>query len=416
MKVESLKRFTARLAARAKFSIHAGNSVTTKPSLSNSLIGSVATFRFIHREASLSSAVSASVFTADDHVIDAKLIERIIAFYQMATKSDLGDSMWEVIFGSHHQEVHDALMDGDEKRTAEIYRYPGSSELFFGFDFLRRTCQQEFEQADVREVYAKLCLDGLVRFAESVKAIPLDNPETWALGAGVPYDVEVLLAKLSKACWPLSVPNPFPDEHGLRTSRGILSYRVPQALYQAWRIKQLVKGMENPRILEIGAGLGRTAYYAHELGIKDYTIVDIPLTATAQAYFLGRTHGEDQICLDGESRVNSSEKIKIFTPQTFLGGDGKYDLIVNVDSLTEMDISTAKGYWQKIKKSTNLFLSINHETNPCRVQDLIAEDLPNLDVSRGVYWMRHGYVEEVVKRQIADVFKELITTVVLQDL
>lgn len=397
MKVESLKRFAARLVARVRFPIHAGNSVTTKPSLSNSLIGSVAISRFIHREASLSSAVSASVFTDDDHVIDAKLIERIITFYQRATKSDLGDSMWEVIFGSHHQVVHDALMDGDEKRTAEIYRYPGSCELFFGFDFLRRTCQQEFEQADVRKVYAKLCLDGLVRFAESVGAIPLDNPETWATGAGASYDAEVILAKLSEACWPFSVPNPFSDEHGLRTSRGILSYRVPQAMYQAWRIKQLVKGMENPRILEIGAGLGRTAYYAHELGITDYTIVDIPLTATAQAYFLGRTLGEDQICLDGESSAELSIKIKILTPQTFLDGEERYDLIVNVDGLTEMDISTAKSYWQKIKSSTNLFLSINHEANPFRVHALIAGDLYKFDVSRGLYWMRRGYTEDVIK-------------------
>ncbi|MBI5627068.1 MAG: putative sugar O-methyltransferase, partial [Nitrosomonadales bacterium] len=231
----------------------------------------------------------------------------------------------------------------------------------------------------------------------SVGAVPLDNPETWAASAGKPYDAEDILAKLSKSCWPFSVPNPFPAEFGLSTSRGIVSYRVPQALYQAWRIKQLVKGIEHPRILEIGAGLGRTAYYAHELGIKDYTIVDIPMTATAQAYFLGRTLGEAQILLDGESSAGASQMIKICTPQTFMDGEEKYDLIVNIDSLTEMDISTAKDYWQKIKASTKLFLSINHEANPFLVQDLIAEDMPNLDVNRELYWMRRGYVEEVIQ-------------------
>ena len=81
-----------------------------------------------------------------------------------------------------------------------------------------------------------------------------------------------------------------------------------------------------------------------------------------------------------------------------MDGNAKYDLIVNVDSLTEMDFSTAKGYWQKIKASTNLFLSINHEANPFRVQDLMAEDSLDLDVSRGLYWMRRGYVEEVIQR------------------
>ena len=148
--------------------------------------------------------------------------------------------------------------------------------------------------------------------------------------------------------------------------------------------------------------MGRTAYYAHELGIKDYTIVDIPLTATAQAYFLGRTLGEDQIWLDGESAAGLLNVIKIIGPQTFLGGEESYDLIVNVDSLTEMDISTARSYWKKIKSSTNLFLSINHEANPFTVQDLIAEDLPSLEVSRGLYWMRRGYAEEVIKNKISN--------------
>lgn len=397
MKVERLKRFAARLAAKTSFLFHADSAVMTRPSLSNSLISNVATSRLIHRAASLSSAVAASVSIEADHVIDAMLVERIIAFYQRATKSELGDSMWKVIFGSHHQDVHDALKEGNIKRITGIYRYPGNSELFFGFDFLRHACQQEFDQPTIREVYARLCLDGLVRFAELVGVIPLDNPETWAACAGKLYDAEDILAKLSKACWKFSVPNPFPDEFGLSTSRGILSYRAPQALYQAWRIKQLVKGIEHPRILEIGAGLGRTAYYAHELGIKDYTIVDIPLTATAQAYFLGRTLGESQILLDGESAAGASQMIKIHTPQTFMDSEEKYDLIVNVDSLTEMDISIAKDYWKKIKASTNLFISINHEANSFRVQDLIASDMPTLEVSRGLYWMRSGYVEEVIQ-------------------
>lgn len=348
-----------------------------------------------HRE-NLLKAVSATVSKTPE-AIDTELIQRLTVAYQRANKSDLGESMWKNFFISHHEAIHKTLMEGDEKRIAEIYRYPGKNDLFHGFDMLRKSCPKEFQRADVSKVYAKLCLDGLVRFAESAGAIHLDNPETWPAGAGEPYDAEAILTKLSQACWPFSVPNPFPGEFGLSTSRGVVSYRVPQSLYQAWRIKQLVKWIENPRILEIGAGLGRTAYYAHELGMKDYTIVDIPLTATAQAYFLGRTLGEDQICLDGESSVELYIKIKIFTPQTFLDGEKRYDLIVNVDGLTEMDISTAKSYWQKIKSSTNLFLSINHEANSFRVHALIAGDLHRFDVSRGLYWMRRGYTEDVIK-------------------
>jgi SAM-dependent methyltransferase len=193
------------------------------------------------------------------------------------------------------------------------------------------------------------------------------------------------------------VPNPFPCEHGLKTSRGIISYRVPQSIYQASRIKQLVQGISNPRVLEIGAGLGRTAYYAYEMGIKDYTIIDIPITAAAQAYFLGRTIGDKNIYLDGERSNESSLTVKILTPQTFFNETKTYDLIVNVDSLTEMDFSVAQAYWNKIKVTTSTFLSINHEANAFRVRDLIVDDLSMLNIRRELYWMRRGYTEELIQ-------------------
>ena len=97
---------------------------------------------------------------------------------------------------------------------------------------------------------------------------------------------------------PIRFPNPYPGELGLLTvNRGIASFRAIQALYQAWRLGQLSHGQDDFRVLEIGAGLGRTAYFARALGISDYTIVDIPLTNAAQGYFLGRTLGAGNVVL-----------------------------------------------------------------------------------------------------------------------
>ena len=122
---------------------------------------------------------------------------------------------------------------------------------------------------------------------------------------------EDILASIDRVCIPFSIPNPFESENGLDSSRGVISYRVPQALYQAWRIKKLLKGIQNPKVLEIGAGLGRTAFYANELGIKDYTIVDLPITTVAQAYFLGRTLGEKNICLGGEYFDGEQDRLRL---------------------------------------------------------------------------------------------------------
>jgi hypothetical protein len=350
-----------------------------------------------HRQSQLSANPDTTLYNSHGIKTDKDLIRRIVCAYQKANKADLGNSMWKAFFTAYQQPIHQTLINGDVEATAALFRNPTASDLFYGIDMLTKSYQNYFSRTTVREAYAKLCLDGLVRLAEAIGAIPIDNPETWPARSGSLWEAESVLTDLNKSHGLFSVPDPFPSEHGLKTSRGIISYRVPQSIYQAWRIKQLVTGISKPSVLEIGAGLGRTAYYAYERGIKDYTIVDIPITAAAQAYFLGRTIGEENIHLDGEQPNEFSHKVKILTPQTFFDEHKKYDLILNVDSLTEMDFSVAHTYWKKIEASTSKFLSINHEANAFRVRDLLVEDLCNLDIHREPYWMRRGYIEEVIQ-------------------
>ena len=125
--------------------------------------------------------------------------------------------------------------------------------------------------------------------------------------------------------------------------------------------------------------------------------MDLPITKVAQAYYLGRTLGEENILLDGEQFDDGPNRVKIVAPETFLAESKTYDLVLNVDSLAEMDFRVAQAYWEKIKASTNIFLSINHEANSFRVRDLLVKDLNSLNVQRGLYWMRKGYVEELIR-------------------
>jgi hypothetical protein len=352
-----------------------------------------------HRKKLLAYSRPAVTAYVEDNIQDLELVRRIITAYQKNNNPELGESMWKLFFDVRHSGTHQTFIDGDVKAVTQILRDPKSSDLFYGFDILTKSFNSIFKSLRNRKDYAEVCFDGLVRFAEASGSITIDNPERWPKIIRRPLDVENVIEEINKSCWDFSVPTPYPDEYGLETSKGVMSYRVPQALYQAWRIKQLVKDIKNPRILEIGAGLGRTAYYANELGLKDYTIVDIPITAASQAYFLGRTLGESVVRLDGETSDGSIGKVKILSPATFMGEFKSYDLILNADSLTELDIATAKGYWKKIKSSTKIFLSINHEVNSYSVKDLIANDLSDYDVSRHPSWMRKGYVEELVVKK-----------------
>ena len=158
-----------------------------------------------------------------------------------------------------------------------------------------------------------------------------------------------------------------------------------QALYQAWRVPLLTGSVSSSRILEIGGGLGRTAYYAWRSGARDYTIIDLPMTGVAQGYFLDRTLGEDSVCLFGEERSG----IRVLPQAAFLDATDRYDLAINVDSLTEMAAETAEAYCSAIKARAGVFLSINHETNPFTV----CETCTNVGmpvISRTPYWLRRG--------------------------
>jgi hypothetical protein len=67
-----------------------------------------------------------------------------------------------------------------------------------------------------------------------------------------------------------------------------------------------------------------------------------------------------------------------------------------VDSLTEIGRAAADRYWSAIQSRAAKLLSINHEANEFTVAQLIRRG-KHLSTSRMPYWMRRGFVEEVVE-------------------
>jgi hypothetical protein len=323
---------------------------------------------------------------------DKDLIDRLIASYSLRVERPSGQ--WSDIFLGHHGDISEAFSKRDRPRIEEILRNPASSDIFYGFDSTAKSLRVGGQRIEDRRAPG-LTLDALAAFAEALGARNMEFPENYYAWRVSRIRADEVLDQIDKAVgFKVPVPNPFPSEYGLVSGRGIVSYRVPQALYQAWRIAQLLEGVENPRVLEIGGGLGRTALYAKRFGIQNYTIVDIPVSSLAQGYFLGRILGEESVSLFGEKATQ--DQIKIMPPDCFLGGAEHYDLVVNVDSLTEIGRSAADEYWSAIETRAKKFLSINHEANEFTVAQLI-KDGKRTRVSRMPYWMRRGFVEEVVE-------------------
>jgi SAM-dependent methyltransferase len=355
-------------------------------------------FRFHHRPKDLAPVKAWTSGTSYD---DKLIVDRVITAYQLVSKQfkSNGDSIWQTFFLSLHKDIHQILIDNQREKVTSILRNPASSDLFYGFDNISKSLLS-LSGRRLEDLYQPTqTLDNLLRLAEAIGVRRLDNPEAYSyLKKSLRIKTDEVIELLETTFgFQIDVPNPYPKECGVLSMRGVISYRVPQAIYQAWRISQLVAHIPNPRVLEIGAGLGRTAFYARQFGIKDYTIIDIPITSLSQGYFLGRALGNDSVLLFNENAQDAATRIKILPPSFFLNGADHYDLVVNVDSLTEMDETAARAYWQQIKARTDMFLSINRENTSFTVRELISGSTRIICSDRVPYWMRRGYVEETVR-------------------
>lgn len=323
-------------------------------------------------------------------VEDSQLVARIIAAYRasIAIPAEASESFWDGVFAEQRRDVREALVNGDSEAVQRLLRDPGKTDLFYGFEELARS----LDTSKVGPGFGIKIYQDLLLLAEAIGVRRTWNPESPKSISTLPQ-VDDLLALIDRGLGLSTVfPNPFPGEIGLATSRGVITQRAVQALFQAWRVFGLANGDREARVVEIGAGLGRTAFYARQFGLRNYTIVDLPMTSVAQGYFLGRALNPDTVCLFGEQRPG----IRILPPFAFFEAKDRYDLALNVDSLTELDPKTAKAYCEAIGNRAAVWLSINHEVNAFTAREM-GSAAGMVAMSRAPYWPRAGYVEEVFR-------------------
>jgi hypothetical protein len=305
--------------------------------------------------------------------------------------------MWTTFFVERHQSLHKIFTSGSVNQVRAALSNPIEGELFYGFDCLHPTgAAGKIRDGDAEQgtAYAWACFECLLAICEAIGIVRIENPEStvWML---TPPSPDELISKLdAKYDVEIRFPNPYPREIGLATRRGIASFRAIQALFVAIRVRDLLQGRTAASVLEIGAGVARTAFYARLLGIENYTVVDLPFTGISQGYFLMRTLGSDAVALAGEQ--TSSTQVKVISPAEFLASVDRYDLVVNIDSFTEIDPEIAAVYWRKIETCADRFWSINHEVNRSRVRDYIDKSFAVKSSTRNPAWLRHGYVDELV--------------------
>jgi hypothetical protein len=326
------------------------------------------------------------------NVDDIDLVKRIHSNYRnyrQQSQAALKD-IWNDYIGGVRKEDEAKLAGSDVDAVAKLLRDPATNKICFGFDEL-------FDHSILPNhplgvfVSSPLGLhDNLLRLAEAIGVRRKYNPERIGYGALLPPVEEILTGLDAALGTNIVFPNPFPAEAGLVTSRGIASYRAIQAVYQAYRLVEVAG--RDARVIEIGGGMGRTAFYAHALGIRNYTIFDLPLTNVMQSYFLGRTLGAEAVAMD----LESVDGIRVLPYFEFFEESGNYDICLNVDSLTEIDRGLAEKYCNALLTRAPTLLSINHESNAFTARE-ICLGVGMRSLLRMPYWLRRGYVEEIFK-------------------
>ncbi len=316
-------------------------------------------------------------------------LNRLRAAYKKSLENFVSETsaIWsDNSFIALRKSVHDALM-GERGDLADLLANPKTTNLYYGVDNLALNLSYGQEEANLQK---DIGLAELQRLAVALGIFRLWNSVG---GSSNPHrkpqeplqDADIVVSQLPLA---YDFPAPFPGELAITTCRGPASYRAIQAIYQADRIEKIARLINGRRCLEIGAGMGRTAYYAHRLGFHDYTIVDLPTALVGQACFLVATLGENAVSLPGENEI---APIKLRTPNWLDLNPGHFDIILNVDSITEMSEGYAKKYVDFIRNNCRAFLSINHEANHFTAHELLGD----LFISRHPYPMRDGYVDEL---------------------
>lgn len=344
---------------------------------------------------------------------DILLTSRLLASYEKACfdreyKIKLQNSdMWDFLEQGPHSDLINLLKKRDVKKIAYYLCNMSGMGATHGITQGTLEYRKITTESPYRRWLEMYNLDKLILLAEALGIITRKNPEQGESDLSI--TLEEMISQI-ELC--LKIPILPPDIEGLlykiKTKKGSFHNRDIMSLYTAWRIKGILKEVKKPNVCEIGCGLGKTAFYAYEMGIKRYTLIDLPHVNILQGFYLIKSLPAATIVLYGEKESVKKDAIYIL-PDWWLGKE-KYilfDLVLNQDSFPEIDKQVVANYLKDIKRlSRYYFLSVNQESRNTMMIDGIKQNIVNeltMEVGgfelvyRYPYWLREGYVEELFK-------------------
>ena len=324
---------------------------------------------------------------------NADLMQRLSAFVKSSSWAKETGHMWGDIYYQRHQFFLDWLRNDELEQAHKHLNLMHQSPLMHGISQGDIETKIYNETPETLDMHLLRHWDVLLGVMEYLGVIGPQNHEQGASFLSVPID-----HLLSNTPEYIVAPRWQGGLWGLKTSRGLFTDRDLMALYIALKIKE--KYPLDSSILEIGGGAGYIAYWLYQLGYRDISLVDIPSVTACQAYQLAANIGAENIRLPHESHA---APIKFISPEALPLCTDRFNLVVNCDSMPEMDKESLNTYLDFISTHADSFYSINQE---CRgtyngtmqyvVRSIIKNEYKDrlTRTDRNRFWLRDGYTEE----------------------
>jgi hypothetical protein len=340
---------------------------------------------------------------ANDKHRDA--VRRVLAASQKATieqQKKAAPSMWDVIESKNGRFVT-SLRSGDFSEASQILSRLFQSQAIWGLGKFDDNLLHDLEEPHDKSHLQLRITDALVSLGQALGVVQLTSVEQQGIEPhlkALEVNLERLVEQIEQELgFDLSSPL-VGAAYGCTINERFVTLDGVINAYVTHRLKQLGAGESNT-IVEIGGGFGCLAEIVSRALGCHYALYDLPWVNAIQGYFLIMSLPPGTVKLLGESTGN----IEVLPFWRF--GDcaeRSLDFVVNSDSLPEIGFETALDYITRIIKTLRgLFLSINQEamarnanTGNQNCVNSIVRSVGGLKLmSRSIYWMRQGYVEEV---------------------
>lgn len=346
---------------------------------------------------------------------DEGVLGRIVAAYRLASAAErdrgtVRSGPWQSIRDGHMGELVALLEAGRTGPLAAYLRELPLRDAGHGFFQGRATHALATSSPEAERQRLVWIADAVVGLAEAIGLLDVVCPEARAELVREPPSLEEIVARIEAATGlPLGVPEICAGLFGLAIDDRVVHVRSVCAVAAALRIRDwLRERTDRPaadwQICEIGPGIGLVPTILGGLGIRRLVLVDLPELNAMQAYFLSLALPSHRLVLFGEPCPAAEPVVRIMPDFEFLGGlPLETDLVLNQDSLPELDLATVRRYLDRLPAVTRYFLSINQETRVPAGAPASGGFLPQMlggsttirPLSRMPAWCRAGYVEEL---------------------